>query len=227
MKTCPTCNQELPADKLEEAGKFAAAEAVRLWNLDVFDPPIGSTHDRAGYCCGVIEGIIKRNGWSWALPYKGDGPPQWCGMFAGDCWAVADLDTSWLPTYFASTYRLSLWATYKKFDRKSKANPEPTDGDERLYVNLAKKWPEGFAPRAGDIVIVGDGNPEAGDHVTVLIAYDRMTGLFDTISGNGGGLGPRGNKHQGISRKTYCVTGAYGIYKAMWLVRPARGDLLP
>jgi hypothetical protein len=222
---CTECGQERPVDKLEEAGKLAAVEAVRMWELDVFDPPIGSAHDRAGFCLSVIEQIIKANGWSWVLPYKGNGQPQWCGMFDGACWRAAGLDPAWLASYFASTYRLHLWATYQKFDRKSKANPRPSEGP-RLCVDLSRGLPEGVTPRAGDIVIVGDGDPRVGDHATLLIAYDERDGTFDTISGNGGGYGPKGNKREGISRKEYVRTDALGKYRAMWLIRPAVGDLL-
>lgn len=211
-------------DKLEEAGLKAAAAMEALWNLDVFDPPIGSSHPRARFCLDVIEKIIGTNGWSWALPYRGDGPPQWCGMTAGKAWRDAGLDHTWLSSYFASTIRLQAWATYQRWDRKSKANPKPADdfGDRRLYISLnaAPKVP----PRPGDIVIVGDGNPRWGDHVTVNMGYDAATGTFDTISGNGGGAGPRGNVRQGISRRSYRI-GQSG-YRPMFLIRPATSDLL-
>ena len=224
MKTCETCGQELPPDKLEEAGKRVAAEAERMWKLDIFDPPIGSTHPRASECLGVIAGIIRRNGWDWALPYRGNGPPQWCGMFAGDCWREAGLDPSWLATYFASTYRLTLWSTYQKFDQKSKPNPKPAAGaPRRLQADLtARGWDEYVEPRAGDIIIVGDGDPRVGDHVTVCMSYWK--GVFDTISGNGGGVGPKGDKREGISRRSYAI-GQTG-YKPLWLIRPSVSDLL-
>ncbi len=222
MKMCPTCGQSLPVDKLEEAGRAAAAEAERLWHLDVFDPPIGSKAPRAAFCLAEIEDIIEVNGWGWALPYRGDGPPQWCGMFAGACWIPAGLDDSWLPTYFASTHRLSCWGTYQRFDSKGKQNPKPGAGVERrLYIDLTKPLPPDVTPRRGDIVIVGDGDPTVGDHVTICVGFDGAG--FDTISGNGGGAGPNGDTRQGISRRTYFI-GQKG-YKPLWLVRPATGDL--
>lgn len=221
MKICDECGQEVKPSKLELAGQEAAAVAIRMWELDIFDPPRGSTHPRARMCLDAIEGIIARNGWAWALPYKGDGPPQWCGMFAGDCWRAAGLDKDWLPAYFASTYRLMMWATYQKFDRKSKPNPRPEAG-ERVYMNLQRSWREAVVPRAGDVVIVGDGDPKVGDHVTICIGY--KDGVFDTISGNGGGLGPNGDKREGVSRRDYTVDGKG--YRAQWLIRPAEVDLI-
>lgn len=212
-------------DKLEAAGKKAAAFMEALWKLDIFDPPIGSSHARAKFCLDEISKIIEYNRWGWALPYRGDGPPQWCGMTAGRAWGEAGLDTSWLASYFASTYRLGLWATYQRVDRKAKANPFPAqaDRDRRLIVSLAKV-PEGVVPRAGDIIIVGDGDPKAGDHITVNMGDMKPNGIFDTISGNGGGLGPKGDKRQGVSRRDYRI-GQAG-YKPMWLIRPAASDLL-
>ncbi len=223
MKTCPTCNQALPPDKLELAGIEAANSAERLWKLDIFDPAVGSTHPRAKECLTVIEGIIKRNGWSWALPYLGDGPPQWCGMTAGDCWLDGGLDPTWLRDYFASTYRLRLWAKYQKFSVKSKPNPEPPPGaPRRLLVDLKKTF-DPSVPRAGDIVIVGDGDPTVGDHVTICVGYQY--GVFDTISGNSGGTGPNGDRRQGVSRRAYSTRDTTG-YRPLWLIRPAATDLL-
>lgn len=223
MKTCVTCGQELPVDKLEVAGRRAAREAERLWELDIIDPPVGSKDPLAAQSLAVITDIIRENGWTWALPYRGNGPPQWCGMFAGSCWVEAGLDASWLSTYFASAHRLRCWGTYQKFNQKSKANPRPRGllVSERLHIDLRTGLTHG-EPHAGDILIVGDGNPDVGDHVTVVISY--ANGVFDTISGNGGGLGPKGDNREGISRRSY-VTQDKG-YRPMYLIRPALSDLL-
>lgn len=210
-------------NKLAAFGQRVAARMEALWKLDVFDPPKGSSHPRAKFCLKTIEDIIKRNGWSWATPYLGDGPPQWCGMTAGDAYAEAGLDTSWLRDYFASTHRLYCFAKYQRFSRTSKPNPKPdaTVTDRRLYVDLRK--PFTVKPLPGDIVIVGDGDPDVGDHVTVNMGYNPTTKTFDTISGNGGGLSPKGVKNNGISRKNYRV-GQAG-YAPMFLIRLASSDL--
>ncbi len=220
---CFTCGQDLPPDKLEEAGRKVAVAMMKLWNLDIIDPPIGSKHPRAIASLVAIEEIIKLNDWSWALPYKGNGPPQWCGMTAGAAWRGAGLDPSWLRDYFASTYRLSMWATYQRFSTKSKPNPKPDalEDDRRLYVDLRK--PFGVEPRPGDIIIVGDGDPTVGDHVTVCISF--ANGVFDTISGNGGGRGPKDDQREGVSRRTYALSATAG-YRPLWLIRPAKADLL-
>lgn len=210
------------SDKLAAFGEKVAENMEAMWKLDVFDPEIGSSHPRAKFCLNVISKIIAENGWGWALPYRGDGPPQWCGMTAGKAYADAGLDPSWLPAYFASTHRLHCWATYQRFDRRSKPNPRPATGGRRLYVDLRR--PFTIEPQRGDIVIVGDGDPAVGDHVTVNMGYDAGTRTFDTISGNGGGVGPRGTRNNGISRKSYRI-GQAG-YAPMYLIRPATSDLL-
>lgn len=209
-------------DKLKAFGEAVAARMEELWKLDVFDPKIGSSLPRTKFCLDTIERIIKRNGWGWATPYRGDGPPQWCGMTAGDAYAEAGLDPTWLSAYFASTIRLQCWATYQRWDRNSKPNPRPAAGaPRRLYVDLRK--PFTVEPQLGDIVIVGDGDPGFGDHVTVNMGYDAATRTFDTISGNGGGLGPRGDSRQGISRKKYRISQAG--YAPMYLIRAASDDV--
>src|SRR6185503_2547395 len=73
------------------AGEVAARAAEQLWQMDIIDPPIGSKHPRAAESLSVINSIIERNGWGANVSYKGNGPPQWCGMFAGWCWAAAGL----------------------------------------------------------------------------------------------------------------------------------------
>lgn len=215
-------NSTRPVDRLEAAGRAAAANAEWLWRQDVIDPPIGSKLPRAAESLAVINAIIRRNGWTWTLPYRGNGPPRWCGMTAGACWADAGLDSSWLVDYFASTDRLLDWARYKRFRPTSKANPVPAPGTgRRLLVDLRK--PIAIAPRLGDIVLVGNGKRYAGDHVTINMGFDGKT--FDTISGNGGGIGPNGDKREGISRRDYAI-GAKSGYAPMWLIRPALGDLV-
>ncbi len=206
--------------KLVDAGARAVAQAERLWDLDVIDPPKGSNDVRAADSLRIINEIIHVNGWGDNVTYAGNGPPQWCGMFAGYCWRAAGLDPSWLPTYWASTYRLGLWARYQRFSPSSRPNPGP---GARLIGALRPGKSIPFEPRAGDIVIVGDGQPADGDHVTLCVRYtDRH---FETLSGNGGGVGPRGNTREGISRRTYPIDASKG-YRAMWLIRPAADDLL-
>jgi hypothetical protein len=210
---------------VKAAGDLAAREAERLWSLDIYDPQHGDKRPRTAECLAVINDIIRANGWGANTEYTGNGPPQWCGMFAGKCWRTAGLDPTWLATYWASTYRIGLWARYERFAATSKANPPPADrSDRRTFVKLVPKGALAVMPRAGDIVIVGDGNPKEGDHVTLNVGYDEKRRVFDTISGNGGGVGPNGNSREGISRREYAIDS--GGYRAMFLMRPAFRDLL-
>lgn len=214
------------SDALTRAGELAALEAERLWQLDIIDPPRGSKDPRAPVSLKVINEIIDRNGWGTNVRYVANGSPQWCGFTAGWCWSTAGLDASWLPSYWASTYRLGLWARYRRFSATAKANPRPTDErDRRVYESLRRGTGLAIEPRRGDIVIVGDGEPADGDHVTIVVGWNPVRRVFDTISGNGGGVGPRGDKREGISRRAYSIDAATG-YRAMWLIRPAFGDLL-
>ena len=211
-------------DALDLAGQRAITEASRLWSMDIYDPPHGDHRPRTPECLAVINEIIDANGWGGNIRYTGNGPPQWCGMFAGFCWRHAGLDPSWLATYWASTYRLGLWARYQRFSARSKANPPPTSDDRRVIEQLRPGVALTVAPMAGDVVIVGDGTPADGDHVTICASYDATRRTFDTISGNGGGVGPHGDRREGISRREYTIDS--GGYRAMWLIRPAFGDLL-
>jgi len=209
-------------DALTRAGELAAAEAERLWQLDVYDPPRNDQSARGIANRIIIEDIIRTAGWGWALPYVGP-EPQWCGLMAATCWIRSGLDPKWTATYWASTYRLGLWARYQKFSAKH-PNPPPVNPHERrMMMRFVPGSVPSWTPRAGDIVIVGDGEPEAGDHVTLCTAYDAQGRTFETISGNGGGTGPRGNQREGISRRVYSID--TGRYRAMWVIRPAFGDL--
>lgn len=211
-------------DALTRAGELAVAEAERLWSLDVYDPPRNDQSVQGKACKAAIADVIRTAGWGFALPYLGNGEPQWCGLFAATCWIRAGLDPRWAATYWASTYRLGLWARYQKFSAKSPNLPPADPRDRRLIGRIRPLGPLPFEPRPGDVVIVGDGEPEAGDHVTLCTSYNARGRTFETISGNGGGTGPRGNQREGISRRTYAIDS--GRYRAMWIMRPAFGDLL-
>lgn len=205
------------------ASQRAVTEASRLFNLDVFDPPIGSKHPRAQECLSIISGIMRRNGWEPAGGYRGNGPPQWCGMFVGDCWRAAGLNEKYLREWFASTLRLHAWARYLKNPVNGHENPRPVEG-ARLCGELAPGRPLPFEPCPGDIVIVGDGTPKDGDHITLAVAYSQTRRVFNTISGNGSGFGPHGNNREGISMREYSIDS--GKYKAMIIIRPGAADLV-
>lgn len=210
-------------DDLRAAGERALAEAVRLFELDVYDPKVEDHSDRAETSRKVIDEILTSAGWIWEVPYRGDTQVEWCGLFAGACWHAAGLEPHWLATYFASTYRLDIWARYHDFTIK-RPNPRPSNGPWRLIGNMdAHSTSVPFGPRPGDILMIGDGSPEYGDHITVVESYDPETRIFRHVSGNGVGVGPDGKRRQGIVRGTSHVGG--GGYCARRLIRPAPGDL--
>jgi hypothetical protein len=205
--------------RLAAAGQAAIVEAERYFDMDVVDPPATDKSARADRWRSIITTIITLAGWAFALPYLGNrkGATQWCGMFAAACWRAAGIDPSMLATFWASTARLHAWGHGKPFN--GKPNPKPKRG-RRLAGKIVPGKPLPFEPRAGDILVVGDGDPAAGDHICLIVSYDAERRVFVTIEGNGGGLGPDGKRREGI------VRGERALASAMWMYRPAVGDLL-
>lgn len=210
---------------VKAAGELAAQEAERLWALDVFDPKPTDYSVEADRCREIIGEIIRAAGWGWTLPYRGP-EPQWCGLFAAACWKEAGHDPTLFASLWASTYRLQLYARYERFSAKSPANPPPAPQQpRRLITAVGHGFAPRFTPRRGDIVIVGDGDPTTGDHVTICVGWDAEKMIADTISGNGGGVGPRGNRREGISRRNYAVDQSGG-YRILFVIRPAPSDIV-
>jgi hypothetical protein len=210
--------------ELAEAGKAAVVEGLRLWHLDVIDPRRNDMSDRANASRKVIDEIIAAAGWTWQVPYFGDGQLEWCGLFVAACWRAAGIDPKWLATYFASTYRLDTWARYRQFGNTP--NEKPSTGPHRLIVDLTPLSTDlPFPPRAGDILMIGDGSPVAGDHICLVTRYDHERRAFETVEGNGSGLGPDGKRRQGIVTARRSL-GGQG-YCARRLIRPAPSDIEP
>lgn len=211
-------------DALALAGQRAITEATRLWNLDVVDYPSSSKHPRARECLALISEIIEFCGWLPDGGYQGgNSGPQWCGMTVGYVLAKAGLNRSWLAAFFASTMRLGAFFRYENWNEHK--NPRPTNGDLRKWQALAPGKPLAWDPQPGDVVIVGNGKRKEGDHVTLGLSFDPVRRAFETISGNGGGVGPRGDHREGISRKEYAIEATTG-YRAMFVGRIAFGDLV-
>ncbi len=213
-------------DPLARAGELAVAEAERMFVLDVVDPPAGDRRPLAALWLAIINDIIHRAGWTW-IRYRGNerGAAQWCGHFAAACWRTAGIDPKWLATFWASTLRLAAWARYRKWNETSAGVKPATAARMLIGVGAGERaFPDGSLPRAGDIVIVGDGTPIEGDHITLLISYDPVAGAWHTISGNGGGVGPDGKRREGIVKTDYKATGPG--YRVLWVLRPGEGDLL-
>jgi len=217
-------------DVLEVAGQLAIVEALRLWQLDVYDPRRADKTAAADRSRAVIDDIARSDrgaGWSWLPPYAGDGAVEWCGMFAAWCWG-ASIPLPTRKTWWPSTYRLDTWARYAPMDAHK--NPRPAvAGDARLYCIMDEAG-HGltFEPRAGDIGLVGDGNPVYGDHVVLVERYDAARRMLVTVEGNGGGVGPRGNRRQGIVRAERPVgRRPGGGYYLRRLIRPGLADIAP
>lgn len=210
--------------ELAEAGRAAVVEGLRLWHLDVIDPKPSDRADRAEHSRKVIDEILTASGWTWQVPYRGDGQVEWCGLFVAACWRAAGIDPKWLATFFASTYRLDSWARYKSFN--DKPNRKPVTGPYRLLVELT---PHSTAlpvePREGDILMIGDGSPAAGDHICLVTGFDAESKLFLTVEGNGSGIGPDGKRRQGIVTARRALGGEG--YCARRLIRPAPSDIEP
>lgn len=212
----------VPRPGMQHAGELVAKMAEKLWEQDVYDPEPGDKAINAVRCKTVISQFTVACNWG---PYEGNHSVEWCAMFAMYCWhKAANLDAKWLAHFSQSTYRLWAWANYLDFDGHKNPKPvfsTPLEEPFRTYTDLRESQDYRTTVQRGDIVIVGDGNPKTGDHVTV--AVEVFKDHIVTISGNGGGTNSKGKNNNGISKKTY-TRGASG-YAPMFLVVPAFGDL--
>lgn len=215
---------ETKGDAMTTAGERAVAEALRLWNLDVYDPPRSDHSERAKKCRAVIDEILIASGWRWEVPYLGDGQVQWCGLFAAACWRKAGINPALLATFWASTLRLDAWARGKHWNGRPAGGPRPFVRLDSSSTPEDCRLSDSSLPKTGDIVIVGDGKPAEGDHIALCESYDALNGVFRTISGNGGGIGPTGTRRQGIVKTDYRIGGPGYCVRAV--MRPLPGDLL-
>lgn len=218
------CASSTRRDRIADAGERAIAEALRYWNLDIIDPRRSDDSPHAVQSKRHIDEMLMACGWDWCVPYKGDGAMEWCGIFAGACWKAAGLDEKWIRTYFSSTYRLGLFGSYRAFDTKH-PNPPPPDGVPRRGIARLNQGSTSlpFAPRAGDILTIGDGSPLDGDHICLVRSFDAERHIFHTIEGNGTGVGPDGKRRQGVVQAERRLGGEG--YCARLLVRPSVVDL--
>jgi hypothetical protein len=227
--------------ELAEAGKAAAAEGLRLFHLDVVDPwpvdllppPTGNlarlrAHTRAVESRIIIDGIFEAAGWGADTPYPGNRRGrEWCGFFAAACWRAAGMDPKWLAPFFASTLRLGSWVRYRDWNKYKNPAP-PTGAPRRLVAKLDRESSVDslpFAVREGDIVIVGDGSPAEGEHITIALGGVTSRRTILTVSGNGGGNGPDGKSREGVVLREYAIGGTGRI--VLWVYRPAPSDLEP
>lgn len=228
-----TCDADAE-DRLERAGKWALATAVQLWNERIVDPAQTAHDEDSERCRRRITELISGSqglGWTWEGIYGGDKDFEWCGAFAAWCWGtwcwgMAGLDRGHRLYGWASTYRLDRWAQYKRVGEM--ANAPPAAEPRRRYLALdARSGPEAvaaFAPRAGDVLLVGDGRPAFGSHIALVERFDPA-GYFETISGNGRGTLSDGRQGEGVVRKRFRLGRGNPKYFACRLIRPAPDDL--
>jgi hypothetical protein len=220
VKTCVTCGQNLPVDKLEAAGQDAVLHARSDWGQDIFDPKPGDRSADAVRCCTIIGAMIREGlGWTWEPEiYKGDGTFEWCGAAVSRWWWKVKPELRKL--YFSSTYRLDRYAQYQP------AFGEENVGKGRLYAQLdehTKRLP--WSPRAGDILTIGPTGSGYGKHICLVESFDDEALVFHTIEGNGNGLGPHGERQQGVVKGVRPLGGA-GVWHARRLIRPSVADLV-
>lgn len=205
-----------PDPRPASAAEVALAEAERQWIRHVSEPPGPNSEAIDGYIRDVDFGL----GWPSADAYKkGLGPAYvangqfaWCGAFVCWCYGSAGLDATIRRKVMPSTYRLWEWA------RKS---------GER-YVSGADEV------LAGDVVVVGPQDRSSasykawGNHVTLARGpVQRMEGRssIPTWEGNARGLGPDGNVHEGVIRRSRPVESGRGNeYGFRFAVRFAAED---
>lgn len=207
----------------KNARAAAASTALRRWQQQWQDWPTLSNPERLRRVLRFVnEGLGDHR------TTLGDYQDLWCGAFAA--WLFADtLHPRIRLTSFASTLRLQALGRYessfmpertvvlKDGERQVLREYHKNHGGERLYQEPAKGQ-LAWRPQAGDLALVGlsrSGNPA---HVTVVKSYDAQTGIVQTISGNGGGVGPQGQQAYGV------VLTAYPINKIQALVRLAPAD---
>lgn len=225
---------ELDDESLARAGEIAAAEALGLWGLNIVEPPntaraYADSRARIDHMIRSLEGL----GWTWLKAYQKDGDFEWCLAFAATCWAKAGLLLELRKHFWSSTFRMEQWVNYRNFEEHS-SGERPTDVAPRMVIELDENskpedcvFSDGTLPRAGDIVMVGPSDSkDYGVHGAVAAAYDPKTGIFDTIEGNAGsrlsGLGPRGDKREGVIKAKRKVGGDYCVRRVM---RPSLADL--
>lgn len=211
---------------IEECGQKALAKMLELFKEDVTNPANGDMSLNARCSRAVINGILDACGWTWPEVYPYHHTVQYCCLTAGAAWKSVGLNPCWLTTFFASTMRLDAWANYEPWNEHQNPHPSgiPTDEWRKVANYDAHSTSIVFDPLPGDIVLIGDGDPAAGDHCTVLESYDQATRTFHHISGNGRGFGPDGKIRTGIVRGSSRLGGPG--YCVRRVIRPSIHDII-
>lgn len=210
---------------IEECGEKALGAAHDLFFRDCTNPRNDDSSGYAVHSREIINDILTTCGWNWPEVYPYHGSVQYCCLFAGKCWREAGMDPHWLTAFFASTIRLDAWAGYHDWNEHKNPKPTfPTEYWRKVAFLDANSKGLPFNPLPGDILLIGDGDPAAGDHCTIVESYDPLSLTFKHISGNGRGIGPDGRLRTGIVRGTTRV-GGHG-FCARRLIRPSIHDII-
>lgn len=216
----------------EIVGGKALGLALSLWEMGIIDPKRGATSPVSVDSRNHIQAFI-REGLEWGDTYTGDGDFEWCGAFAAYCWAFVGLKSLWRKDFWASTYRLNAYGSYRPlvFPKRTVANPKPDlvkfpFHSTRLYQDLnnidTTKSHTLYKPLPGDILLVGD-KRGYGTHITMVESFSPKTGVFKTVSGNGVGmLGANFGRGQGVVKKNYTLGKGPRV-----LIRPSASDITP
>lgn len=238
--------EALDAFCLRDAGQRALSTALALWHNLVRDPPRRSLHDRQyDEDRRIIDALIRTPvGLNWPRcsdeveAYRFDGDYEWCGAFAARCWRAAGLDPMLATIYFSSTYRLDMYGRERlAFASKREKALVARLGGKCEYLQLDDdSTPDdvaAFAPRAGDILLVGSESYEDrmpyGTHVTIVESFDAAASTFLTVEGNA--TGELGNRQhgQGVVKQARPLgmpaNGTRHTYIARRLIRPPLSDL--
>jgi hypothetical protein len=191
-----------------DPGRVAVMAGIADWCLDIVDAPASSINARSRtYIDETVRSHLGAN-WTWEAPYRGNGDIEWCGMFAARIAAHAGLRLDIRTNFMPSTYRLDRFFRYQRATDKV-PNPKPGQGPFRMIVDLDEdsslyeaKFPDGTAPRAGDILLVGGMKSAYGTHVATIAgpayADARQEWWLPTIEGNATGPGPTGKAIHGV-----------------------------
>lgn len=188
--------------------------AEREWRRGVREP-VGIVANGAP----IIDGYIRGAGglgwntcdivnWKPGVPYTRNGMFAWCGAFAATCYAEAGLKAEIRRKVMSGTPRLYRWA---KGTARFIAKAE----------NLLR----------GDLVIVGSAGDLDGAHITIFDSPLSVTDggvvlSFSTWEGNAKGVGPDGERYEGVVKQTrpVMVVGNESIYRFAFGVRPLEDD---
>lgn len=186
---------------LTDLGLRVMQTAKLLWESDVVDLPHITAVAERKRCVDIIDRFIRTPiGLNWTHENLYDGSFKWCGAFAATCWGSVGLNADMRKFFWASCYRLDRWADYRDIENRQNIQPQPS---RRKYLKLDETSVvqdiAEFGVQAGDVLLIGKAN-SYGHHICLIESFDSDSRIFHTIEGNGGGIGPRGDKRVGIVR---------------------------